>query len=96
MTVVPAPPQQPERRSAPRTALVRPAEVRRGDRCAPPARSFAVEVSAAGCLLAGPPELAVGDDLWISVDAAPDLPPEPRHGRVARITGAGFKAVALD
>jgi len=93
MVTPPAAPGRFERRSAQRAAAVRPVTVSRGAPAARLSHSFAVEVSAAGLLLAGPADLAVGDEVFVSVDLGRGEPPVEGKARMVRETGAGYKGM---
>jgi hypothetical protein len=80
----------PERRSLARAPVARPVVVRRslGEQ-----RTFALDVSSGGILLAGPADLAVGEILDVHVDIGE---PVGGRGRVVRETADGCKGIAFE
>ncbi|HEY8638084.1 MAG TPA: PilZ domain-containing protein [Solirubrobacteraceae bacterium] len=83
-----------ERRSASRAAIVRPVLLRRGDPAAEPTRTFAVDISAAGIMLAGPADLTVGERTWMRVEL--DGATIDGEGVVVRETEQGYKGVRFE
>jgi hypothetical protein len=99
-----APSAGPERRTVARAPVVRPVVLRRharvavaegGAGAAGPAeqRTFAMDVSVGGLLLAGPSDLAIGEIIDVSLDL--DQPIGAR-ARVVRETADGLKGVAFE
>jgi c-di-GMP-binding flagellar brake protein YcgR len=58
-------------------------------------KTHTLDLSAAGCLLAGPPDLASGESLRIRIDVGKDEPIRVR-GRVVRTDSDGHKAIVFD
>lgn len=85
-----------ERRAMTRMPRVRPAIVRRanGDEMSGPARrTFALDVGPGGALVAGPADLALGDELDISLDIGEDV---AARARVVRLTPEGLKGLRFE
>lgn len=82
-----------ERRTMGRAPVVRPVVVRRAGGGADEQRTFALDLGAGGVLLAGPPDLALGEVLELLVDLGE---PVAGRARVVRETPDGRKALAFE
>ncbi|UGS38603.1 PilZ domain-containing protein [Capillimicrobium parvum] len=80
----------PDRRRLARAPVARPVVVRRG---LDEQRTFALDVSPGGVLLAGPSDLTVGEVLDVRLDLGE---PVGGRGRVVRETADGCKGVAFE
>lgn len=82
-----------ERRGAARTAVVRPVVLHRDGDALAPQRTFALDLAVGGVLLAGPPDLVLGEMVEVQVDVGE---PVAGRARVVRETPDGLKGVAFE
>jgi hypothetical protein len=80
-------PSRPERRRSKREESAATVLVRHGDR---EQHTFAIDRSAGGVLLFGPPGLEPGAAVELEIDG------EPRSATVLRVTPQGYRALRLD
>lgn len=87
------PPGGHERRMLARAPRVRPVMVRRAGGGAPEQRTFALDIGCGGALVAGPADLAVGEELLVTVDIGVDVGVQ---ARVVHETPGGLKGLRFD